>query len=147
MSRIAVNTALKYASGASWDPYAVCLEATRTGLRTEIDAWIRAPSPTNTAVIFLLSAGAGVGKTALAHTIAQRCATEKILLSSFFFHRDTAERNTPDTLISTIAIDMCKIHQTIQRRIEAALEDDRSLASPPISRQFDRLLVDSSHIR
>ena len=132
---------LPYAERASWNAKSVCLAGTRTELLDDVWKWIHTTDGTKTAEIFLLSDVAGAGKSAIAHTIAQRCHNAGLLGSSFFFDRNTADRNCPDKIFSTAARDLAKLSQDIPEKICHALEDDRCLASASQSRQFDELIV------
>lgn len=78
------------------------------------------------------------------HTIAQKLQQEGRLGSSFFFSRDTASRNTPQTLLTTIARDLANLHPGAARDIADVLEAEPALASASLSRQFDTLIVGPS---
>lgn len=134
---------LRRIEGASWDPYRVCLERTRQSVIETILSWL---NHTNGAEydnrIFLLTGVAGSGKSAIAHTIAQRCEKNRQLASSFFFDRDIGDRNNPKHLISTIAADFCSADDQLARRILAAVEDDERVLHAPISRQFERFILE-----
>ncbi|KDQ13538.1 hypothetical protein BOTBODRAFT_73243, partial [Botryobasidium botryosum FD-172 SS1] len=92
--------------GATWDSDRVCLSNTREALLDNIWQWIKHPDDSDGARIFCLTGVAGSGKSAIAHTVAQRCSEEGLLASSFFFSRDVAERNNPGKLLSTMARDL-----------------------------------------
>lgn len=129
---------LQYVKGATWDPYRACLPNTRQNLISDILSWINHPGKTN---VLLLTGVAGAGKSTLAHSVAQRCDDDKRLITSFFFDREVSNRNNPDHLISTIAVDMCRANQSISNRIASAIKENESLAYGPISRQFDQLIL------
>jgi hypothetical protein len=129
---------LQYVNGASWNTKRVCLSDTRINVIGDVLSWINNPSNTNT---LLLTGVAGSGKSTIAHTIAQHCAANKQLVTSFFFDKETNDRNNPKHLISTIAADLCGMDNRIASRISTALESDKSLAGAPISRQFEELVL------
>jgi hypothetical protein len=137
---VAVNK-LQYVNGASWDPERVCLVNTRTKVIKNILSWVDSPGNTN---ILLLTGVAGSVKSTIAHTVAQLCHTKKQLVTSFFFDRETSDRNHPRHLISTIATDLCRRDARIASRISSAIEDDESLAGAPIARQFKELILQPS---
>ncbi|KAG9081722.1 POC1 centriolar protein A, partial [Ceratobasidium sp. 392] len=89
----------------------------------------------------LLTAAAGAGKTTIAHTVAQRCATAGQLGSSFFFDRETEGRNTPTALFATMSADICRLDSHVAEAVIAAIEKDWSLPSAPIARQFEELVL------
>src|SRR5882762_3066494 len=135
----AVNS-LPYANGASWDPSYTCLPGTRVTLLKDIWSWIHSADIGDAERIFWLSSVAGAGKSAVAHTIAKRCREEDLLGSSFFFDHSDEGRNNPKKLFSTIACDLANFNPDIRRQVVSAIELDRSIATAPISRQFDELL-------
>ncbi|KDQ16474.1 hypothetical protein BOTBODRAFT_106863, partial [Botryobasidium botryosum FD-172 SS1] len=138
---MAVLDKLPYAAGASWDPESGCLSDTREALLEEIMEWIRGGSASDGAEILCLTGVAGSGKTAIAHTVAQRCHEEGILTSSFFFSREFEERSRPDKLFSTMARDLAARYPNIGTQLSSALEADPSLATASLSRQFASLIA------
>ncbi|KAG8703625.1 hypothetical protein FRC09_004060 [Ceratobasidium sp. 395] len=133
--------------GASWDLSRGCMVNTRVDLVDEIMEWVNKPAVPNKnrrpggAKIFLLTAVAGAGKTTIAHTVARRCHERNQLGSSFFFDRETDDRNSPVALFTTIAADLCGRIPGLSERVTIAIEADRSLPLAPISRQFQELLL------
>jgi hypothetical protein len=134
---------LRYVEGASWDFHRVCFSKTREKAIGEIHSWINNPSSTN---ILLLTGVAGSSKSTIAHTIAQHCHTNKQVLSSFFFDRETDGRNNSRHWISTLATDICRRDARISSCISAAIQDDESLAMAPIFRQFEELILRPSDV-
>lgn len=128
--------------GASWDRYRVCLEHTRHNIINTIIAWLNIPSSAgHDKRIFLLIGVAGSGKSTIAHTVAQRCETNGQLATSFFFDRNTGDRNNPRYVISTMAADLCQADPYLARRIQDAIDDDERILYAPISRQFEHLIL------
>ncbi|KDQ08608.1 hypothetical protein BOTBODRAFT_37761 [Botryobasidium botryosum FD-172 SS1] len=140
-AQVAILDKLPYAAGASWDPESGCLSDTREVLVEEIMGWIKGASASGGAEILCLTGVAGSGKTAIAHTVAQRCHQEGILDSSFFFSREFEERSRPDKLLSTIARDLAR-YPDICSQLSSTLEADQSLATASLSRQFTPLIVE-----
>jgi hypothetical protein len=132
---------LPYAVGASWSSKEACLPNTRKALLEDIWKWIYSADVKDTASIFCLTSVAGAGKSAIAHTVAQRCHDEGVLASSFFFNREVAGRNEPKMLLSTIARDLAGRSKGLCDQISLAIEFDRSLATASISRQFGPLIL------
>ncbi|THV04368.1 TPR-like protein [Dendrothele bispora CBS 962.96] len=135
---------LQYVKGASWNNNRACLPGTRTSLIDKVISWARDKAArSDTAEIFLLSGVAGSGKTSIAHSIAQRCFEEKLLLSSFFFHQETAGLNVPDGFIPTLARDLARVNSSIAESIAFAIENDPALAlAHSMSHQFQKLIVE-----
>jgi hypothetical protein len=134
---------LPYAEGVSWDPALTCSPNTRIVLLEDIWKWaINTSEPA--AKIFWLCDVAGSGKSAIAHTFAQQCRAKGLLASSFFFDREIVERNGPQKLFSTIARDLAGLSSTLAEDIAMVLEEDRSIASAPLMRQFEELILKPS---
>ncbi|KAF7969757.1 hypothetical protein HWV62_26048 [Athelia sp. TMB] len=131
---------LPVADSSSWDPSKVCLAGTRAELVGKIWEFIStATSRSRSARILLVTGPAGVGKTAVAHSIAQRCRAEGVLASSFFFsatHRDRAR-----ALFTTMARDFASRDRELKRLIGIAIDHDASLPTAPLSRQFEDLIL------
>jgi ABC-type dipeptide/oligopeptide/nickel transport system ATPase component len=111
-------------------------------LLDDIWRWINeADAEKNKAEIFLLAGVAGSGKSAIAHSVAQRSHKDGLLASSFFFNRDIPERRVPQRLFSTLAHDLATLTKGVEEHIGHSLAKDRSLASASQSRQFDELIL------
>jgi len=134
---------LPYAEGASWNPTLICSPETRVALLVDISKWAT-NATANTERIFWLCDVAGSGKSAIAHTVAQQCRAKGLLISSFFFDREISGRNGPRTLLSTIARDLAGLNPALAEDIVAVLEEDRSIASAPLTRQFEELILKPS---
>ncbi|KDQ13217.1 hypothetical protein BOTBODRAFT_111806, partial [Botryobasidium botryosum FD-172 SS1] len=137
---MAILDKLPYAAGATWDREQACLPNTREALLDDIWQWIVSSEPRGSAEILCLTGVAGSGKSAIAHTIARRCYDEGLLASCFFFSRDVADRNNPKKLLSTIARDIAR-DLRVRDHICMAIERDQSLATAPLSLQFDSLIL------
>ncbi|KAF7968466.1 hypothetical protein HWV62_30517 [Athelia sp. TMB] len=133
-----ISRLLTYASGASWDPSLTCLPGTRLTLLEILGKWARGAASER---ICWLKGPAGCGKTTVLHTIAQELKEEGLLASAFFFSRDTESRNTAKNLLTTLARDIASLHPDAAQDIADALEDEPALASAPLSRQFDALIL------
>lgn len=105
----------------------------------EVLQFILAPRGEDLAKIFLLTGPAGAGKSAMAHTVAQRCHEMGILASSFFFSRDYRDR--PRRLFSSIARALATYDKELRQEIGLAIERDESLPTAPLSRQFQDLIL------
>lgn len=137
-----ISRMLTYAEGASWDPQLTCLPGTRVAMLSIIDAWAHQADSNS---VCWIKGVAGSGKSAILHTIAQKLQQEGRLGSSFFFSRDTATRNTPQTLFTSIARDLANLHPGAAEHIARALEAEPALVSASPSRQFDALILGPSH--
>src|SRR6266478_540238 len=95
---------------ASYDDYACkkqsgpCFGRTREDLIADIETWIATGERSR---MYLLSGLAGIGKSTVAFTIADRAQTAGRLGASFFFSRDEAERSNTKRFFTTIAFQLC----------------------------------------
>jgi len=93
--------------------------------------------------IALLTGVVGCGKTAIAHSVAKNCAENEspILGSAFFFSCEAEDRRRPNKLFSTISRDICDRDPFFRAFIFKVVEKERALASAPMRRQFDGLIL------
>ncbi|KAF7968468.1 hypothetical protein HWV62_30521 [Athelia sp. TMB] len=133
-----ISRLLPYAEGASWDPKLTCLPGTRLIMLRILMEWARGAGSER---ICWLKGVAGCGKSAILHSIAQALKRDGYLASAFFFSRDMASRNTAKTLFTTLARDIASFSSRAAEDIAEALEAEPSLATAPLSRQFDALIL------
>src|SRR5258707_15338402 len=125
---------LRIASGSDYNSSKTCLSGTRTQLIEDIMGWCRSVKHHWEKQVVLLTAVAGAGKSAVAHTIAHRCAKEEILLSSFFFR--TGETTSPEHLFSSIARSLAIKRESYCTILTTILEDTPSIATTTFDEQF-----------
>lgn len=107
-------------------------------------SWLDSRDHSASPRVLWLSSVAGGGKTAVANTIAQQCHEKGILAASFFFDRQTAGRNEPKRLFSTLARGLANYSREIATKIDLAIEDDSTVVTAPIFRQFKELILSPS---
>jgi len=95
-----------------------CDPDTRLAIRNKLLDWITGRTDADGRILWLRGA-AGTGKSALGQTIAETCASEKLLLASFFFSRTDPSRNTVNALVATLAY---QIGTTISGSLEIISE-------------------------
>ncbi|KAF8339146.1 uncharacterized protein EI90DRAFT_3040610, partial [Cantharellus anzutake] len=117
-----------------------CLEGTRIDLTERIMTWCRNTGE-NENRLMLLTAVAGAGKTSIALTVAERCASEGdvTLLLHFFFK--AGERSRPDFLFSGIARTLADHDPVYRTFIISSLRKDPSLSTAPLAKQFRNLVA------
>ncbi|KAF8340253.1 uncharacterized protein EI90DRAFT_2906472, partial [Cantharellus anzutake] len=122
------------------DSTQACLEGTRVDLTEHIMTWCRNTGESENRLM-LLTAVAGAGKTSIALTIAERCASEEdvTLLLHFFFK--AGERSRPDSLFSGIARVLAEHDPVYCTCIISALRKDSSLSTAPLAKQFRDLVA------
>ncbi len=106
----------------------------------DIMGWCRSVEHHWERQVVLLTAVAGAGKSAVAHTIAHQCAKEGSLLSSFFFR--TGETTSPDHLFSSIARSLAIKRESHCAILTSILEDAPSIATATFDEQFRKLVLE-----
>ncbi|KAG8971432.1 hypothetical protein FRC05_011111 [Tulasnella sp. 425] len=115
-----------------------CFQGTRSGILEEISAWIDDPS---TRPIFWLSGMAGIGKSTIAHTIAEQEEKKHRLAASFFFSRGEADRRNPHLVYPTIAFQLTRFDSSLREPIAQALEQDADIGLAMMQKQFENLIA------
>ncbi|KAK1215682.1 hypothetical protein PQX77_021687 [Marasmius sp. AFHP31] len=87
-----------------------------------------------------LSGLAGVGKSAIAMTVAQDCENEGLLASSYFFFRSDPKRNNPSTLMPCIAHDLASTMPLLRTDIEQRISNDPRILEATLEVQFRELI-------
>jgi hypothetical protein len=118
---------MPYAKGARFDPDKGCLVGTREKILGEIVEWVNSQNDDTSPRLFFLSAVAGYGKSAVAHTIARRFDDIGRLGSSYCFDRADQANRHPDNLLSTIALDIADLDLHWKNSLYAAVKGHRSL--------------------
>ncbi|KAJ3478480.1 hypothetical protein NLI96_g9725 [Meripilus lineatus] len=118
-----------------------CFEGTREGVLQTITEWIDGDVST-TSRVFWLNGLAGIGKSTIARTIAERAYHRGILGGSFFFSRNDNELNNVDTLFSTLAHQLAQFHPAYLVSVASALEQDGDIGYKDTVTQFQSLFLD-----
>ncbi|KAK1216868.1 hypothetical protein PQX77_020489 [Marasmius sp. AFHP31] len=116
-----------------------CLPGTRKEVIRIIWEWILAKG--TELPICWLSGTAGVGKTAIAITIAKACEQEGRLVSSFFFFRSDPRRNNPSALVHIIAHGLVVNNPSCRVSINQRISNDPTILDARIEEQFRELVV------
>ncbi|KAK1217730.1 hypothetical protein PQX77_019602 [Marasmius sp. AFHP31] len=116
-----------------------CLPGTREEVLRIIREWIL--SNGREFPICWLSGTAGVGKTAIAITIAKECEQEGRLASSFFFFRSDPKRNNPSALVLTIAHGLVAKIPSCRVSINQRISNDPTILEAQMEDQFQELVV------
>ncbi|KAK1234728.1 hypothetical protein PQX77_002065 [Marasmius sp. AFHP31] len=119
-----------------------CLPGTReVVLRRMIEEWIRAGG--KGCPISWLTGTAGVGKTAIAMTLAKACEREGLLVASFFFFRSDPRRNTSTALVLSMAHGLVSTIPLMRHFIEQRITRDPKILEAQLEDQFHELVVNS----
>ncbi|KAJ3563703.1 hypothetical protein NP233_g8772 [Leucocoprinus birnbaumii] len=124
------------------DPPPRCHPDTRHSLRTRIRGWFH--NPQRPWKMLWVLGPAGVGKTAVAQTIAEEFRALGHLGASFFFSRSN-HWNDPDRVIPTLAYQLAIRHAGYKRLITERLANDPGVLNASRSFQFKELIVEPFH--
>ncbi|KDR71163.1 hypothetical protein GALMADRAFT_20745, partial [Galerina marginata CBS 339.88] len=127
-------------SGHRFDP-PKCHPKTRLKVLEKIHNWIDGTEHPNEPVMWV-NGGAGVGKSAIAQSMAERLAEEKRLVASFFFSRSDPFRNKADSLVATIAYHAALHIPALKEPITRAITRDPLIFKLSIDAQFSTLLTE-----
>ncbi|GJJ10647.1 hypothetical protein Clacol_004874 [Clathrus columnatus] len=115
---------LPYASNVGLHTGKECLLGTRVEVLDEIVDWTNNDDD-NCPRLFWLAGSAGMGKSAIAHSIASRFKSIKRLGSFFRFDKNSLERR--DKIFSTIARDLASLDPQIKHELAKIIKDEISL--------------------
>ncbi|KAK1224854.1 hypothetical protein PQX77_012216 [Marasmius sp. AFHP31] len=117
-----------------------CLEGTRTRALGEIDGWVNGKdSP-----ICWVSAAAGVGKSAIALSVARVFEKCGRLVSSFFFFRFDSKRNNSSALALSIAYGLGAAAPSLRTLIDQRITKDPIILDGTLEDQFEELVFKPS---
>ena len=116
-----------------------CLDGTRVSLLQEIERWIHDKNQPN---IFLLTGGAGTGKSTVATTITERYRYRRQLGCHLSFMRGKSD---PESVIRTMAYRLASLNQTIAENIDDSVKAHGEIKSATMISQFKLLLHGPLH--
>ena len=108
----------------------------------KIKKWAKEETGAPDVPICWVNAAAGFGKSAIARTIAEWCAEQGILGSSYFFLRGSGDRSKISSLVPTLAYHLSRSLPSTKSFIEEQLKKEPNILRQPASCQFQKLLVD-----
>lgn len=115
-----------------------CFPGTRNSILQEITAWI---DDSSAPAIFWLSGMAGVGKSTIAHTVAEQEDRKHRLGASFFFSRDQADRRNSHLVYPTIAFQLAGLDNSLREIVAHALQQDVDIGQAMMQKQFEHLIA------
>jgi hypothetical protein len=113
---------------------------TQNAALEEVYEWINASDQDKN--VLWLHGLAGVGKSAVSQTIAERCAQSKQLVASFFFSRETPGCDSAKLLWATIAFQIAMCSPALRSKIGQAMEDDPTICQKSLMKQLQKLIID-----
>ncbi|KAG7094247.1 hypothetical protein E1B28_007852 [Marasmius oreades] len=126
------NSDLQFARGN-------CLPGTREAVLRDIYEW--SASGSDSPPVCWLSGTVGVGKSAIALTVAKSCAENNRLAASFFFFRFDPKRNNPSFLMLTIAHGLVTVIPSLRPIIHDKIAADPRILEATLEDQFRELIV------
>ncbi|KAL0065068.1 hypothetical protein AAF712_007904 [Marasmius tenuissimus] len=116
-----------------------CLEGTRVKALQNIREW-RLSGDLSLPICWL-SGSAGVGKSAIAMTVAKSCEKDG-LVASFFFFRSDPKRNNPHALVPTIALGLIENIPSLRASINQKIGERPTILDINLEDQFQELVLD-----
>ena len=137
---------LPYAKGAMYNSYGddhiICHSATRVDLLHDIYDWARDPYGKS---IFWLNGWAGIGKSTISRTVAQKLASRGgyngvALGASFFFKRSEGDRGSASRFFSTIVRELVLRIPGLDATVAKVIAQDPLIFDKALGEQFDKLI-------
>ena len=113
-----------------------CFEGTRIELIERIMGWL----DNGRQSIYVLHGVAGIGKSTVSKSVAERAAATGVLGASFFFSRNEETRRTARSLFPTLAYQLSSHNHEFSQQLKMSLQDDRGAAGRDLQRQFSSLI-------
>jgi hypothetical protein len=104
----------------------------------ELFAWVNDDAPALTTM--WLSGMAGIGKSAIAYTFAQRMEEEGLLGATFFVDRQFADRRDPHRIVQSLAYDLAVHDHNRLQALWSSLCSDPTIMNKPLQDQVKKLI-------
>ncbi|KIM34852.1 hypothetical protein M413DRAFT_391183 [Hebeloma cylindrosporum] len=117
-----------------------CYPNTREAIQAKIEAWVKERPENGDRLVLWMYGPAGVGKSAIAQSIAELC--EALLAASFFFSRTTSGRSDSSRLVATIVWQLIMSIPEIRDTVLSSVERDPTILSRTPATQMKCLVVD-----
>ncbi|KAF9780906.1 hypothetical protein BJ322DRAFT_288466 [Thelephora terrestris] len=115
-----------------------CLKGTRITVLDEIELWAR---DFDRPPIYWLNGLAGMGKSTIAQTIAERMFADGQLGASFFCSRDFEDRRNLEFIFPTIAAQLCRRYPKFRSILIPLVRADSGIVDETLDGQMNKLLV------
>ena len=131
-----------YAKGVRYDPDKKCLSGTRRSILDELISWVDSPDSDETPRVLFLTAMAGFGKSAIAHTIAHHFDELHHLGSSYCFDQAEKVNRSIEYLFSTISKDISGLDKGWRSALCSVVSENPGLCSTQsLGAQFENFIV------
>jgi len=118
-----------------------CHENTRVAVLEKIDDWVDLVIEIMAFIMWLYGA-AGAGKSAIAHTVAEKLHSRQQLLATFFFSRADSSRNHIKSVVATLAYNIALSVPESHHIITTAIEKDPHIFHRPLAHQLEQLILE-----
>jgi len=118
-----------------------CHPNTRVAIIKRLLSWVKDKVDFDALILWLYGA-AGAGKSAIAHTLAEICETDGLLLATFFFWKTAPERSNIDRFIATIAYQMACAIPALHPLIEIAVDTNPMIFQKSVDVQLAKLVIE-----
>jgi hypothetical protein len=115
-----------------------CLKGTRESVLNKIESWAR---DFNMPPIFWLNGLAGMGKSTIAQTIAERVFAEGHLGGSFFCSRGFEDRSNLKLIFPTLAFQLAQKHPAFRSSLIHLLQSNPDAIHKSLQDQMEKFLV------
>ncbi|KAJ2929349.1 hypothetical protein H1R20_g7738, partial [Candolleomyces eurysporus] len=139
---------LRRIPGAAYDSQDVaakvlpCFEGTRSTLLANVGRWMSGRvSDGHNPPLYVLDGIAGIGKSTVAITVAQRAAGINSLGATFFFSRDEDDRKKSAGFVHTIAYQLARYDASYGKAIAAAITSNPDALDKVLTQQFSLLVA------
>jgi NACHT domain len=117
-----------------------CLQGTRVSILDEVTSWLESGDGERPPV-YWLNGLAGIGKSTIAKTIADRAQERKMLGASFFFYRNDGPLRDPQLVFPTIAFQLAHSDDSFKKVILDAVQEDMTVGHKKLLPQLQGLIL------
>ncbi|KAF9518437.1 hypothetical protein BS47DRAFT_299858 [Hydnum rufescens UP504] len=128
-----------YDSGRE-DAPSSCLEGTRVSILAEITSWLE-NQESRTPPVYWLIGLAGIGKSTIAKTVAERADGDRVLGGSFFFSQSDATLRNSNLVFPTLAFQLAQSNTDFKNIIGEAIQQDPTMCHKKPLAQFEGLIL------
>ncbi|KIJ50383.1 hypothetical protein M422DRAFT_777108 [Sphaerobolus stellatus SS14] len=115
-------------------------DGTRVKLLEDIWSWAKSSDLDKWS--FIVSGGAGTGKSTIAYTVAEKLEKNGMLGASFFFARDSKDVSDTKHLVSSLARQVASYHPHIRPKIAEAIRRRRASSGVTLFDEFHQLILE-----
>ncbi|TFK25284.1 hypothetical protein FA15DRAFT_755936 [Coprinopsis marcescibilis] len=124
-----------------WPP-PKCHVETRKRVLAFLIGWIQQRRAERAKSIVWLYGPAGMGKSAIAQSIAEQCEELDILAAVFFFHRLDPQRNRAARLVASLALQICETIPGVRPHVEEAIRSTPTILKKALHIQLKKLIIE-----